>query len=134
MILTDSHGEQRCTAERTAFITGRTVFRTGLSKVVAPGIDVGLQAEAPAIAELLKAQGYATGQFAKDHLGDLIRYLPAVHGFDEFFAAAREFIQRQHAAGRAGGWQSPYHDTMVDHDRHLGELLGLLAELGSAGH
>ena len=61
------------------------MFRTGLSKVGAPGMDVGLQAEDPTIAELLKAHGYATGQFGKNHFGDLNKYLPTVHGFDEFF-------------------------------------------------
>src|SRR5512139_1817196 len=85
MLFTDSYGEQSCTAGRAAFITGQSVFRTGLSKVGAPGMDVGLQAEDPTIAELLKAQGYATGQFGKNHFGDLNKYLPTVHGFDEFF-------------------------------------------------
>ena len=61
------------------------MFRTGLSKVGMPGADVGLQKEDPTIAELLKPLGYATGQFGKNHLGDLNKYLPTVHGFDEFF-------------------------------------------------
>jgi arylsulfatase len=233
MLFTDSYGEQSCTAGRAAFITGQSVFRTGLSKVGAPGMDVGLQAEDPTIAELLKAQGYATGQFGKNHFGDLNKYLPTVHGFDEFFgnlyhlnaeedpedpdypdpqqfpkfkaafgprgvlrcwatneddpteqprwgrigkqkiedtgaltrkrmetcddefvAAAKDFITRQHRAekpffcwvntthmhlrthtkpdsiGQAGRWQSPYHDTMVDHDKNVGELLELLDQLG----
>jgi len=233
MLFTDAYGEQSCTAGRAAFITGQSVFRTGLSKVGAPGMDVGLQAEDPTIAELLKAQGYATGQFGKNHFGDLNKYLPTVHGFDEFFgnlyhlnaeeepedadypdpkqfpqfsamyrprgvlrcrasdvddptvqprwgrvgrqviedsgpltrkrmetcdddfvAAAKDFITRQHAAGKpffcwvntthmhcrthakpeslgqAGPGQSPYHDTMIDHDRHVGELLDLLDRLG----
>ena len=235
MMFTDSYGEQSCTAGRAAFITGQSVFRTGLSKVGAPGMDVGLQAEDPTIAELLKAQGYATGQFGKNHFGDLNKYLPTVHGFDEFFgnlyhlnceedpedpdypdpkqfpqfkamfgprgvlrcvatdkddlteqprwgrvgkqkiedtgpltrkrmetcddefvAAAKDFITRQQKAGKpffcwvntthmhlrthtkqesigqAGRWQSPYHDTMVDHDKNVGELLDLLDELGVA--
>ncbi|HJW10387.1 MAG TPA: sulfatase-like hydrolase/transferase, partial [Albitalea sp.] len=85
MMFTDSYGEQSCTAGRAAFITGQSVYRTGLSKVGAPGMDVGLQAEDPTIAELLKAQGYATGQFGKNHFGDLNKYLPTVHGFDEFY-------------------------------------------------
>src|SRR5512135_638702 len=85
MLFTDSYGEQSCTAGRAAFITGQSVYRTGLSKVGAPGMDVGLQAEDPTIAELLKVQGYATGQFGKNHLGDLNKYLPTVHGFDEFY-------------------------------------------------
>ena len=85
MRFTDSYGEQSCTAGRASFITGQSVYRTGLSKVGVPGIDVGLQAEDPTIAELLKPLGYATGQFGKNHLGDLNEYLPTVHGFDEFF-------------------------------------------------
>src|SRR5690349_9129297 len=85
MLFTDSYGEQSCTAGRSAFITGQSVYRTGLSKVGVPGADVGLQAEDVTIAELLKPLGYATGQFGKNHLGDLSKYLPTVHGFDEFF-------------------------------------------------
>src|SRR5438876_4138228 len=85
MRFTDSYGEQSCTAGRSSFITGQSVFRTGLSKVGMPGADVGLQTEDPTIAELLKPLGYATGQFGKNHLGDRDEYLPTVHGFDEFF-------------------------------------------------
>jgi len=235
MRFTDSYGEQSCTAGRSSFITGQSVYRTGLSKVGMPGADVGLQAGDPTIAELLKPLGYATGQFGKNHLGDLNKYLPTVHGFDEFFgnlyhlnaeeepehpnwpsaadfpqfsrrfgprgvihswatedddpteeerygrvgkqriedtgpltikrmetiddetvAAAIDFIGRQHEAGtpffvwmntthmhfrthtkpeslgQAGRWQSPYHDTMIDHDRHVGLLLDKLDELGIA--
>ena len=235
MMFTDAYGEQSCTAGRSSFITGQSVFRTGLSKVGAPGMDIGLQAQDPTIAELLKAQGYATGQFGKNHLGDLNKYLPTAHGFDEFFgnlyhlnaeeepedrdypdpkqfpefkatfgprgvihawatdkddpteqprwgrvgkqkiedtgpltrkrmetcddefvAAAKDFITRQHKAGKpffcwvntthmhvrthtkpeslgqAGRWQSPYHDTMIDHDKNVGELLELLDQLGIA--
>ena len=84
-VFTDSYGEQSCTAGRSSFITGQSVYRTGLSKVGVPGADVGLQAEDPTIAELLKPLGYATGQFGKNHLGDLNKFLPTVHGFDEFF-------------------------------------------------
>jgi arylsulfatase len=85
MRFTDSYGEQSCTAGRSSFITGQSVFRTGLSKVGMPGADVGLQPEDPTIAELLKPLGYATGQFGKNHLGDKNKFLPTVHGFDEFF-------------------------------------------------
>ena len=85
MRFTDSYGEQSCTAGRSSFITGQSVFRTGLSKVGVPGADVGLQSEDVTIAELLKPLGYATGQFGKNHLGDLNKFLPTVHGFDEFF-------------------------------------------------
>jgi arylsulfatase A-like enzyme len=236
MRFTDSYGEQSCTAGRSSFVTGQSVFRTGLSKVGVPGADVGLQAETPTIAELLKPLGYATGQFGKNHLGDLNKYLPTVHGFDEFFGNlyhlnaeeepeqpnwpsrehlphfddifrprgvlhcwatdeddptdedrygrvgkqriedtgpltrkrmetiddevldhALDFLDRQHAAatpffcwvntthmhlrthpkpesvGKAGRWQSPYHDTMIDHDAIVGTLLEKLDDLGIAG-
>ena len=82
---TDFYGQQSCTAGRAAFITGQNPNRTGLSKVGIPGADVGLQAEDPTIAELLKPLGYATGQFGKNHLGDKDEFLPTNHGFDEFF-------------------------------------------------
>jgi arylsulfatase len=85
MLFTDAYGEQSCTAGRAAFITGQSVFRTGLSKVGLPGSEIGLQAEDPTIAELLKPLGYATGQFGKNHLGDRDEHLPTMHGFDEFF-------------------------------------------------
>ena len=85
VMFTDYYGEQSCTAGRAAFLTGQSVFRTGNSKVGLPGADVGLQKEDPTIAELLKPLGYATGQFGKNHLGDLNKYLPTVHGFDEFY-------------------------------------------------
>jgi arylsulfatase A-like enzyme len=235
MRFTDSYGEQSCTAGRAAFITGQSVYRTGLSKVGMPGADVGLQAGDPTIAECLKPLGYATGQFGKNHLGDLNKYLPTVHGFDEFFGnlyhlnaeeepelpdyptaeeaplmrkaflprgvihswateedsgevqerwgpvgkqriedtgpltkkrmetiddetteACIDFVKRQVEAdtpffvwmntthmhlrthtkprslGQAGRWQSPYHDTMIDHDKHVGLLLDALDELGIA--
>jgi arylsulfatase len=82
---TDWYGQQSCTAGRAAFITGQSPIRTGLTKVGLPGSDLGLRAQDPTIAALLKAQGYATGQFGKNHLGDRDEFLPTVHGFDEFF-------------------------------------------------
>nr|WP_294501987.1 arylsulfatase [uncultured Rhodopila sp.] len=85
VLFTDYYGEQSCTAGRAAFLTGQSVFRTGNSKVGLPGADIGLQKEDPTIAELLKPLGYATGQFGKNHLGDMNKYLPTVHGFDEFY-------------------------------------------------
>ena len=235
MRFTDSYGEQSCTAGRSSFITGQSVYRTGLSKVGIPGADIGLRAEDPTIAELLKPLGYATGQFGKNHLGDKNEFLPTVHGFDEFYgnlyhlnaeeepelpnwpsmedfprfnALARprgvihswatdedddtvdgrygrrgkqriedtgpltkkrmetidddtadaciDFITRQkesdtpffvwmntthmhfrthtkpESLGQAGRWQSPYHDTMIDHDKLVGRLLDSLDELGLA--
>ena len=85
MIFTDYYAEQSCTAGRSSFITGQSVFRTGLSKVGMPGAPEGMKVEDPTIAGLLKAQGYATGQFGKNHLGDRDEMLPTNHGFDEFF-------------------------------------------------
>jgi arylsulfatase len=223
MRFTDSYGEQSCTAGRSAFITGQSVYRTGLSKVGLPGAEQGMQAEDPTIAELLKPLGYATGQFGKNHLGDRDEHLPTAHGFDEFFGnlyhlnaeeepehpdypdpeqypqfrerfgprgvlrcrvtrsgkqkiedtgpltkkrmetiddeivdGAIDFIQRQNKAGKpffvwintthmhfrthpkkrslgqAGRWQSPYHDVMVDHDKHVGKVLAAVDKLGIA--
>lgn len=220
---TDYYGEQSCTAGRAAFICGQNPIRTGLTKVGMPGATTGLQAQDPTIATALKAHGYATGQFGKNHLGDRDEHLPTVHGFDEFFgnlyhlnaeeepeledypqpeefpdfrkrfgprgvihswaekdgaqriedtgpltkkrmetvdeeflAAASVFIRDKAAAeqpffmwfnsthmhfrthvkpesrGQAGRWQSDYHDTMVDHDKLVGDLLGLLDEVGIA--
>jgi arylsulfatase len=220
---TDYYGEQSCTAGRATFITGQNPYRTGLTKVGMPGADIGLRAEDPTIATALKAHGYATGQFGKNHLGDRDDFLPTAHGFDEFFGnlyhlnaeeepelddyptdeefpgfrerfgprgvirswanadgtqrvedtgpltkkrmetcddefrdAAVDFMRRQHAAGapffvwfnsthmhlrthvkpaskgRAGRWQSTYHDTMLDHDDVIGELLDELDALGIA--
>jgi len=232
MIFTDYYAEQSCTAGRASFITGQSGLRTGLTKVGLPGATVGLQKQDPTIAVLLKARGYATGQFGKNHLGDRNEYLPTVHGFDEFYgnlyhlnaeeepelpdypkdpafrakfgprgvldckattvddptvdprfgrvgmqvctdtgpltkkrmetidddvaARAVDFIQRMNKAGKpafvwvnfthmhlrthpkpesigqAGRWQSPYHDTMIDHDKNVGTVLKVLDDLGIA--
>ena len=85
MIFTDYYAEQSCTAGRASFITGQHGLRTGMTKVGIPGSPLGLQKEDPTIAELIKPLGYATGQFGKNHLGDLNAFLPTVHGFDEFY-------------------------------------------------
>jgi arylsulfatase A-like enzyme len=232
MLFTDSYGEQSCTAGRSSFITGQSVCRTGLSKVGIPAAPIGMSDKLVTIAALLKEQGYSTGQFGKNHLGDLNSMLPTNHGFDEFFgnlyhlnaeeepemanypkdprfrenfgprgvihswaiakddptvmprwgrvgkqkiqdtgpltkkrmetcddefvSAAKDFIKRQNKAGKpwfvwlntthmhlfthtkrrsigqAGRWQSQYHDTMIDHDKNVGEMLALLDELGIA--
>ena len=84
-IFTDYYGQQSCTAGRAAFITGQSPLRTGLLKVGLPGAKEGLSDKDPTLAELLKPQGYVTGQFGKNHLGDRNEFLPTVHGFDEFF-------------------------------------------------
>jgi arylsulfatase A-like enzyme len=85
MIFTDYYGEQSCTAGRSSYIMGQSVLRTGLSKVGLPGATEGMKVEDPTIAGLLKAEGYVTGQFGKNHLGDRDDMLPSNHGFDEFF-------------------------------------------------
>ncbi|HEX4216842.1 MAG TPA: sulfatase-like hydrolase/transferase, partial [Acidimicrobiales bacterium] len=218
---TDYYGEQSCTAGRAAFISGQNPYRTGLTKVGMPGADVGLQDKDPTIATALKAHGYATGQFGKNHLGDKDEFLPTRHGFDEFFGnlyhlnaeeepelfdypvddeefpnfkqrfgprgvihswadgriedtgpltakrmetiddevfvESTRFMREAQAAGtpffvwfntthmhfrthckpesrgQAGRWQSEYHDTMIDHDKLVGELLAFLDEEGIAG-
>jgi arylsulfatase len=84
-MFTDWYGQQSCTAGRAAFITGQSPIRTGLTKVGLPGAPEGMRKEDPTIATLLRAQGYMTGQFGKNHLGDRDEMLPTAHGFDEFF-------------------------------------------------
>jgi arylsulfatase A-like enzyme len=84
-LFTDYYAQQSCTAGRSAFITGQSPFRTGLTKVGLPGSILGLQAEDPTLADLLKSQSYMTFQHGKNHLGDRNEFLPTVHGFDEFF-------------------------------------------------
>src|SRR3984957_5132973 len=85
MRFTDYYAEASCTAGRANFITGELPIRTGLTTVGQAGAKVGMPAQAPTIATALRTMGYATGQFGKNHLGDLNEYLPTVHGFDEFF-------------------------------------------------
>lgn len=85
MLFTDYYAEASCTAGRANFITGEIPLRTGLTTVGQAGADVGIPEQAATLAAALKAQGYTTGQFGKNHLGDLNKYLPTVHGFDEFF-------------------------------------------------
>jgi arylsulfatase A-like enzyme len=85
MMISDYYAQPSCTAGRAAFITGQYPIRTGLTSVGQPGASVGLQKEDVTLAQLLKAQGYATAHFGKSHLGDRNEFLPTVHGFDEFF-------------------------------------------------
>ncbi len=223
---TDYYAQQSCTAGRAAFIGGTVPVRTGMTKVGLPGAAEGWQEADITIAAVLKEQGYATGQFGKNHFGDRDEHLPTNHGFDEFFgplyhlnaseepenrdypndlllpngktffeqygprgvikskanangkqtiedtgqltkkrmetiddesvAAAKEFIQRQHKAGKPFftwwnatrmhfrthlkeehvGLSSPhgdvYHDGMMEHDMHVGQLLDLIDDLGIA--
>jgi arylsulfatase len=85
MRFTDYYAEASCTAGRANFITGELPIRTGLTTVGLAGADVGMPDQAVTLATVLKPLGYATGQFGKNHLGDLNKFLPTVHGFDEFF-------------------------------------------------
>ena len=85
MMFTDYYAEASCTAGRANFLTGQLPIRTGMTTVGQAGSPIGLPAQAPTIATALKSMGYATGQFGKNHLGDLNEFLPTVHGFDEFF-------------------------------------------------
>jgi arylsulfatase A-like enzyme len=85
MMFTDYYAEASCTAGRANFITGELPIRTGLTTVGQAGADVGIPDQAVTLATVLKSLGYETGQFGKNHLGDLNKYLPTVHGFDEFF-------------------------------------------------
>ena len=83
-LFTDFYAQQSCTAGRASFILGQQPFRTGLLTIGMPGSPQGIPDWSPTIADLLKVQGYATGQFGKNHLGDHDQHLPTVHGFDEF--------------------------------------------------
>ena len=84
-LFTDAYAQQSCTAGRASFILGQNPFRTGLLTIGMPGSEHGIPDWAPTIADLLKGQGYTTGQFGKNHLGDRDKHLPTAHGFDEFF-------------------------------------------------
>jgi len=85
MLFTDHYAQPSCTAGRAAFITGQLPIRTGMTTIGIPGSTRGIQKEDPTLAEVLKAEGYVTGQFGKNHLGDRNEFLPTVHGFDEWF-------------------------------------------------
>jgi arylsulfatase len=217
---TDYYGQQSCTAGRAAFLGGNVPVRTGMTKVGLPGAKEGWQKTDVTVATVMKSLGYATGQFGKNHQGDLDEHLPTMHGFDEFFgnlyhlnaeeepenvdypknpefrkrfgprgvmkskadgrggqtiqntgpltkkrmetideetlAAAKEFVQRQVKEGkpffvwwnatrmhfrthvkpsnRGISGQDEYSDGMVEHDRHVGELLKLLDDMGLAAN
>ncbi len=82
---TDFYGEQSCTAGRSAFCTGQSPMRTGLSKVGVPHAKEGIIKGTATIAWALKEQGYRTAQFGKNHFGDRPEHYPTAHGFDEFY-------------------------------------------------
>src|SRR3974390_1630550 len=85
LLFTDYYAEASCTAGRANFITGQLPIPTGPTTVGQAGADVGIPDQAVTLATVLRSQGYATGQFGKNHLGDLNKYLPTLHGFDEYF-------------------------------------------------
>src|SRR6516164_2070588 len=85
ILFTDQYGQPSCTAGRAAFIMGQLPIRTGMTTIGIPGSTRGIQKSDPTLAEVLKTQGYATGQFGKNHLGDRNEFLPTVHGFDKWF-------------------------------------------------
>jgi arylsulfatase A-like enzyme len=100
MLFMDHYAQASCTAGRAAFITGQSPLRVGLATVGIAGAPQGLQKEDPTLAEMLKPLGYATGQFGKNHLGDLDEHLPTAHGFDEFFGIlyhlnAGEYVEQE---------------------------------------
>jgi arylsulfatase len=111
MIFTDYYAEASCTAGRAAFITGELPIRTGMTTVGQAGAPIGLPTQAATIAHALKAMGYATGQFGKNHLGDLNAFLPTVHGFDEF-------------------WGYLYHLDAMEDPYHPGYPQELLGQVG----
>jgi arylsulfatase A-like enzyme len=84
---TDYYAQQSCTAGRSAFISGSVPVRNGMTKVGLPGAKEGWKKVDVTMATVLKGQGYATGQFGKNHQGDLDEHLPTMHGFDEFFGS-----------------------------------------------
>jgi arylsulfatase len=137
-MFTDWYGQQSCTAGRSCFITGQNGYRTGLLKVGMPGAKKGLKARDVTIAELLKAQGYMTAQFGKNHLRDLDEHLPTAHGFDEFFGslyhinAEEEFenpdyfkdpqmIKRFHTRGVIHSWAMPDGTQKIESAGPLGK-------------
>ena len=124
MLFTDYYAEASCTAGRANFITGQLPIRTGLTTVGQAGSPIGMPAQAPTIATALKSMGYATGQFGKNHLGDLNEFLPTVHGFDEFFGylyhldAMEDPCHPQLSAGAQG------HGRPAQHGPQLGDRRG----------
>jgi arylsulfatase A-like enzyme len=127
MMFTDYYAENSCTAGRSSFITGQSPFRTGLSKVGAPGAAQGLQARDITIAQALKPLGYATGQFGKNHLGDRDEFLPTNHGFDEFYGNlyhlnAEEEPERPYWPGNNPEFLKAYNPRGVIHSYADGKI------------
>ena len=116
MMFTDYYAEASCTAGRANFITGEIPLRTGLTTVGQAGADVGMPDKAATLASALKAQGYATGQFGKNHLGDLNKFLPTVHGFDEFFGTSITSMRCRTRTGIRSPMTRPIRDKVGPRD------------------
>ena len=114
-IFTDHYAQPSCTAGRAAFITGQYPIRSGMTTVGQPGDILGLQKESPSLAEVLKKEGYRTGHFGKNHLGDRNEHLPTVHGFDEFFGNLYHLNTQEEAE------QRDYQNFAVEYSGNLEE-------------
>ncbi len=118
---TDHYAQPSCTAGRAAFITGQYPIRSGMTTVGQPGDKLGLQAASPSLAEVLKGQGYATGQFGKNHLGDRNEHLPTVHGFDEFFGNLYHLNTQEEAEQRDyQNFGKAYSGNLEDYEKKFG--------------
>jgi len=118
---TDHYAQPSCTAGRAAFITGQYPIRSGMTTVGQPGDALGLQAASPSLAEVLKQEGYATGQFGKNHLGDRNEHLPTVHGFDEFFGNLYHLNTQEESEQRDyQRFAEAYSGSLEDYEKQFG--------------
>ena len=124
MRFTDYYAEASCTAGRANFITGELPIRTGLTTVGQAGSPIGMPAQAPTIATALKAMGYATGQFGKNHLGDLNEFLPTMHGFDEFYGYLYHLDAMEDPAHRNYPQIAVGHRRSAQHGSFMGDRSG----------
>ncbi|MUP45635.1 arylsulfatase [Gramella sp. BOM4] len=121
IIFTDHYAQPSCTAGRAAFITGQYPIRSGMTTVGQPGDALGLQKESPSLAEVLKAQGYRTGHFGKNHLGDRNEHLPTVHGFDEFFGNLYHLNTQEEAEQRDyQNFGEAYEGSLEEYEKKFG--------------
>ena len=120
-LFTDHYAQPSCTAGRAAFITGQYPIRSGMTTVGQPGDALGLQKESPSLAEVLKAEGYRTGHFGKNHLGDRNEHLPTVHGFDEFFGNLYHLNTQEEAEQRDyQNFGAAYSGSLEEYEEHFG--------------
>lgn len=121
---TDHYAQPSCTAGRAAFITGQLPIRSGMTTVGMPGSPLGITPKSPSLASLLKEQGYSTGQFGKNHLGDRNQSLPTNNGFDEFFGNLYHLNTEE---------EFEQIDYKVFAERYSGSLEKFLAKFGTRG-